>query len=283
MSFTADKQTLEDLGLAGKFRPNSVYGLFNKVKTAGGERLLDELFRRPMTDPHAINERSATFRYFQDKKLVFPFQRASFSLVETYLGSDTPGNAIAATTGVLRKKMMGSFLRDEQYGTLQAGLQKTIEALNALRVLLQPLDIDLVQKAKAILADSRLSWLGEAQGLPQLPVMKVAVWDRLLRHTLRTQMETVLDTIYQLDVLIAVSDTAREKGFSYACAVPAAENIIRATAIRHPALDKGVANPIELTGKNNVLFLTGANMAGKSTFMKSFGIAVYLAHIGFPV
>jgi DNA mismatch repair ATPase MutS len=34
---------------------------------------------------------------------------------------------------------------------------------------------------------------------------------------------------------------------------------------------------------SNVLFLTGANMAGKSTLMKSFGIAVYLAHMGFPV
>jgi DNA mismatch repair ATPase MutS len=32
-----------------------------------------------------------------------------------------------------------------------------------------------------------------------------------------------------------------------------------------------------------MLFLTGANMAGKSTLMKSFGIAVYLAHMGFPV
>jgi Mismatch repair ATPase (MutS family) len=31
------------------------------------------------------------------------------------------------------------------------------------------------------------------------------------------------------------------------------------------------------------LFLTGANMAGKSTFIKSFGIAIYLAHMGFPV
>jgi DNA mismatch repair ATPase MutS len=31
------------------------------------------------------------------------------------------------------------------------------------------------------------------------------------------------------------------------------------------------------------MFLTGANMAGKSTLMKSFGIAIYLAHMGFPV
>ncbi len=35
--------------------------------------------------------------------------------------------------------------------------------------------------------------------------------------------------------------------------------------------------------EHNLVFLTGANMAGKSTFMKSFGVAVYLAHMGFPV
>ncbi|WP_241237832.1 MutS-related protein [Pseudoflavitalea rhizosphaerae] len=34
---------------------------------------------------------------------------------------------------------------------------------------------------------------------------------------------------------------------------------------------------------SNVIFLTGANMAGKSTWMKSIGISMYLAHIGFPV
>ena len=32
-----------------------------------------------------------------------------------------------------------------------------------------------------------------------------------------------------------------------------------------------------------MIFLTGANMAGKSTFMKSFAVSVYLAHMGFPV
>jgi DNA mismatch repair ATPase MutS len=40
---------------------------------------------------------------------------------------------------------------------------------------------------------------------------------------------------------------------------------------------------LSLDKEKNMLFLTGANMAGKSTFMKAFGIAVYLAHMGFPV
>jgi DNA mismatch repair ATPase MutS len=35
--------------------------------------------------------------------------------------------------------------------------------------------------------------------------------------------------------------------------------------------------------KSNFLFLTGANMAGKSTFIKSVGAALFLAHLGMGV
>jgi DNA mismatch repair ATPase MutS len=44
-----------------------------------------------------------------------------------------------------------------------------------------------------------------------------------------------------------------------------------------------VPNDITITPDGNVIFLTGANMAGKSTFMKSLSIAIFLAHMGFPV
>ncbi len=34
---------------------------------------------------------------------------------------------------------------------------------------------------------------------------------------------------------------------------------------------------------HNLIFLTGANMAGKSTFLRSVSVAMYVAHMGFPV
>ena len=34
---------------------------------------------------------------------------------------------------------------------------------------------------------------------------------------------------------------------------------------------------------SNFFFFTGANMAGKSTFIKSVGIALFLAHLGMGV
>src|SRR4051812_409468 len=200
MSFRADKQTLDDLNLLGKFRPNSVYSIFNKVKTAGGERLLDSMFHNPMTDSDAINQRSRVFKYFQDKKIIFPFSNEQFSVVENYLESDAGSNAMSVYAGMGRKKIMNAFLRDEAYNTLQTGLVTTIKVLQIIKNLFGSLDLDLVQPANAILHDSRLLWLNEAQAVQSLPFAKAAKYDHLLRGVLRREMETVLDILYQLDV-----------------------------------------------------------------------------------
>lgn len=49
----------------------------------------------------------------------------------------------------------------------------------------------------------------------------------------------------------------------------------------HPKLKNAVTN--SFSNSNGVLLLTGANMAGKSTFLKTLGICVYLSHLGFPI
>ncbi len=46
MAFSINKQTLDELNLLGKVpEKDSVYHLFNRVRTRGGEQLLDNMFR----------------------------------------------------------------------------------------------------------------------------------------------------------------------------------------------------------------------------------------------
>ncbi len=134
---------------------------------------------------------------------------------------------------------------------------------------------------KAILSYRRVKrMLGERRGLSW---RKVAYYDLLLRKTLSREMQTILEIIYHLDICITVGNVATAKGFSYARALPKEENFFEAAGLRHPRLERAVTNPLLLGEDRNLLFLTGANMAGKSTFMKAVGINVYLAHMGFPV
>jgi DNA mismatch repair ATPase MutS len=58
---------------------------------------------------------------------------------------------------------------------------------------------------------------------------------------------------------------------------------ITATQLFHPLLPTPVAYDVNLNQQHNFLFLTGANMGGKSTFIKAVGVAVYLAHTGMGV
>ena len=58
---------------------------------------------------------------------------------------------------------------------------------------------------------------------------------------------------------------------------------IDAVNLRHLMLTKPVSYNITLNKDKNFIFLTGANMAGKSTLIKGLGLSVYLAHIGMGV
>ena len=288
MSFTADKQTLEDLNLLGKYKASSIYSLFNQVKTDGGERLLQEMFQHPLTTVDEINDRSNLFRYFQDKQLGFPFSNQIFGKIDNYLSDTSNSSYGAALAGLLYQQLQASFLHDEQFAVRKEGLSTTIQALITLKqFLVQLKQAGAYQKEYTILVnllnDSRLQKMLETKSTDQLSLPQIARYDHLLKHILRDQMDALLKSVYKLDVYIAVSSVASERGFGYATAFPAAANLMRAKAVWHPALLNGIANPFDLHQQKSMIFLTGANMAGKSTLMKSFGIAVYLSHMGFPV
>ncbi len=56
-----------------------------------------------------------------------------------------------------------------------------------------------------------------------------------------------------------------------------------ATGLYHPLLQHPVTYDISFDNSRNFLLLTGANMSGKTTFMKSLGVGALLAHLGMGV
>jgi DNA mismatch repair protein MutS len=297
MSFIADKQTLDDLNITGKFRPGSIFSLFNRVRTAGGEKLLEAMFGRPLSDPGEINKRSSIFRYFQQKALSFPFDPSAVEDMGNYLAGAAESNFVAAGLGNLRKLVLGYVLRDGRHAVLQNGIQSTIAVLTIFRDLIRQFGqysdspyFEQILLARKIIEDERLGWAGggETSGGSKrsggsLPFLRLIRYDHLLRHTMRKELGVLMSILYELDVFIAVGRVAAMHHFTYATALPKERNWIHAEDLSHPSLTNAVGNTLSFSQESNMIFLTGANMAGKSTLMKSFGIAVYLAHMGFPV
>ncbi|MDX2049489.1 MAG: DNA mismatch repair protein MutS, partial [Chitinophagaceae bacterium] len=61
------------------------------------------------------------------------------------------------------------------------------------------------------------------------------------------------------------------------------EPYLNAKGLYHLLLPRPIAYDVEMAPHSNFIFLTGANMAGKSTFIKSVGLVAFLAHVGMGV
>jgi DNA mismatch repair ATPase MutS len=289
--FEADQQTLADLNLTGKYRPGSIFSLFNQVKTAGGERLLEEMFSRPLGDAEEINRRSGRWRYLQEKRLTFPFTRQQLGRVEDYLHAGA-GGRLPTMTYLFRLKLLAVVVKDERYEVVAEGVRAVMDFISDCRRFFQqfdgaagPWEVE-VREAKTILDDARLGdvRLGEwSGGATEIGWTTLAYYHHVFGQVLNQHLQWLCTILYELDLGIAVGDVGTRRGFTWARARRAEDNVFHAADLRHPGLDRAVGNRMAFSGDSNVLFLTGANMAGKSTLMKSFGIAVYLAHMGFPV
>jgi DNA mismatch repair ATPase MutS len=289
MNFIADNQTLEDLNITGKYRPNAIFGLFNKVKTTGGEKLLLDMFAHPLTDAADINRRSRVFQYFQDTVPVFPFEKEMLAVVENYLGNNYGSGYLAVMMTLFKMRLQQSVTLAVQFSEVKNAQLQAIAMLDTCRAFLETIGnmeaagevlSQKIKAAKAVLADPRIAAI-KADITHSL--FTIIQQDHLLKNVLGEQMKTLLSLIYELDVYVAVGQVASAKKLCYAQALAKSKNVFKAAAIWHPGISNAVANPVSLYQQNNLVFLTGANMAGKSTLMKSIGINFYLAHMGFPV
>ena len=290
--FIVDKQTIEDLNMLGEFKPGSIFSLFNRTRSRGGKQMLEDMFRQPLNDAAQINERTSVFSWFQKQNTELPATREELDAVEQYLNSGGGANRIAATLAMARRKAMQYISRDEEYGLLRAGLDATVAFINALSEFVKKLDrtalpetvAPMLAELDALFSDKRVAWVF-APKKDKTPWFTVASQDYTLRSIFNEQMQAMMKAIYAFDLYLSVANIASERGFAYPTALEydAADSHLSVEGFYHPGIPKAVANTIKIYREKNVAFLTGANMAGKSTLMKSFSISIYLAHMGFPV
>jgi DNA mismatch repair protein MutS len=292
MLFTTDKQTQEDLNIYGKQGTDSILSLFNRTSTLNGARVLEGMFNYPLSDAEAINKRSGLISYLKVVQAVFPFSSELFDRAEQYVGNTDERTKLSAERPSLEKKLSSLVADDAIYKQIVSGIGGLVEIMHVLEGLLKttllqagsPFKIDPeTTTIGTLLTEEPISLLLQENPKSKLSREKLAAYDMLLRFRHRETIQRILRYIYQLDVYTAVAKVATERDFIFPKALAKEDHLVKIEGFYHPQLKKAVPNTLEIDPDNNVVFLTGANMAGKSTFMKSLGIAMYLAHMGFPV
>lgn len=106
---------------------------------------------------------------------------------------------------------------------------------------------------------------------------------RFLYFSFKAQFRELTEIYYQLDAWYSMAMAVRKYKLSFPEFIDSEEPIIQAEKIYHILLPEPISYDIILSPQSHFLFLTGANMSGKSTFIKSLGVSVYLAHLGMGV
>lgn len=104
-----------------------------------------------------------------------------------------------------------------------------------------------------------------------------------IRYGYKHNMLDLVVLYAQIDAWYGMSKAVQKFGLVFPQFVQSNEPVIEAKGLYHLLVEQPVAYDVVLNQKTNFLFLTGANMAGKSTFIKSVGASVFLAHIGMGV
>ena len=287
MGFRIDKQTLNDLAILSAGANKSVYEIFNRTHTRGGAKVLEEMFQYPLSEYDLIANRSAAIRYYQECGMEFPFRAAIFDAIEFYLDNTDTRSQLMSQNNTLEWKVKNLMGAETGYTWIQNGILGCLELLNTLNDFLNKTgstdskDVTEVNvNLKNLLDNEKWAWYA---GKKKINYEEAVVYDRILRFEARENFRKILHYVYLMDVYIAVARVAKERGFAFASVLPAERNVLKIKGAFHPFLAKPIGNTIEVDENSNIIFLTGANMAGKSTFMKTFSIAIFLAHVGFPV
>ncbi|GAB5518617.1 MAG: MutS family DNA mismatch repair protein [Rhodothermales bacterium] len=107
-----------------------------------------------------------------------------------------------------------------------------------------------------------------------------------LLHRTKGQLRTVVpqwfEAWYTLDALCALATFADDHPHYTFPEFAEDDDLIQASEIGHPLIDAvaKVRNTVTLHEAGEVLLITGSNMAGKSTFMRTLGVNVVLAWAG---
>lgn len=277
MYITTDNQTIADLGLFSNPSGSSIYELYNRTHTRGGEAVLKELFLNPLSDLDEINRRSNLMAYFASYQPSFPFEGALFDMTEKYLAQTTE-QPVTTQMMVLGEK------------EIQQGVTAVIALMQGIKAFIDNSKISSASVFKkerdvilGLVEDSVFQPALREKLKGKLSYSAIAAYDTLFRDQASKKIKQLLNCIYYLDVYLSIAALAKERGFTFPKALEKGTAVLRLESVYHPELKKPIANSIEMGTDNNVIFLTGANMAGKSTFLRSVSTAVYIAHIGFPV
>lgn len=281
-----DKTTLQDLSVFGP--GGGVLGLLDRTVTQAGRDALKRLVQSPPLTLPALQGLQDAVRWWHAHPDVWTnaISNGTVVMVQRFFeAADSVTAPPAGLLGMLTPALQKLFNRNE-YTFVRFSVMQLADFLNGCAALaaireresLPPVLHAELQGLADALEGPLVAELRQAGNAT--PYNDLARLSFRARRELKTASQRLVSHFARLDAWRSMARATAEHRWTFPELLPEQPAHFEAAGLYHPLLQHPVAYDIRFDGGRNFLLLTGANMSGKTTFLRALGVSALLAHLG---
>ncbi|MEO5999775.1 MAG: DNA mismatch repair protein MutS [Chitinophagaceae bacterium] len=285
-----DRTTFNDLNIFHQEEEFSIFNKLNFTRTRGGRDALARFFIEPFNDIKRITDTQDTLKRIHEKIADWPLSvnNGTVMVIEKFYESfidtipDSP-NILNAYTYRLLHSPDHSLLR-YSVGHFADFVRGCRELVNLFDDANTPKSLrTFINRISDLTKDPIIIKLAATpQGNKFTPVQTI-YFGNYLRYRFRNQALELINIYSRFDAWYSMAMAINHFNLCFPTFFLDEQPLLEVDSLYHILLPSPVSYNVKLAQDNNFIFLTGANMAGKSTFIKAVGASAYLAHLGMGV
>ncbi len=285
-----DNTTLQDLAIINGADNFSVFNQLDFCKTTGGKARLLTTLQQPLSSISAIEGVQQTLQLLLQKEAHWPQQISNGSVMVIQKFYQTVVADIPAQPSPF-SALLFTLLHKPDYALIKYSVGHCFDFIKGMQNLLQHFNTGdapepfkkIAHQIEQLINKDQLAIIAQRLRIADLDVAEQLRLAHFFKYHFKQQLLALIDHYAQLDAWYSMAMAVKQYGLQFPRFVPGNKPLLKAEGLYHLLLENAVKYDVTLTPDRNFLFLTGANMAGKSTFIKAVGVAVFLAHIGMGV
>ncbi|MFN7688065.1 MAG: MutS-related protein [Sphingobacteriales bacterium] len=285
-----DQYTYLDLSI---FHPEEEYSVFHRLnftRTFGGKEYLMRYFRQPFDNVDKIRETQRIIQLILERLDQWPMGISNGTMLVIDRFYDYQLDPLPESANIISAYTY-RILHSPDYSLVNFSVGHFADFVRTMKELIALFDgTDVPKKMQQLLERARkllnFEIIHEIAKRPKDQRYEVAetVYYGYYFHTIFKPASEVLLEIYsQFDAWYSMAMAVKTFHLQFPDFVDSEDPYFEAEGLYHLLLQQPVPYDVKMNIDSNFIFLTGANMAGKSTFIKSIGLNIFLAHIGLGV
>lgn len=285
-----DNTTLSDLSIFQSEEEFSIFHKLNFTRTVEGREWLSRFFSSPFSEYEQIIETQNVVKLFLanlDKWPLIVSNGTIMVMAKFYESSIDPMPTTANLLNALNYRLVHS----PDYSLVRYSIAHFADFLRGVKELLDLFDNNdsppmlrrYLQRARELMRQPLAGELGDRRSGSNYSAIDTVYFGKFLRDNFRSETFELISIYGRLDAWYSMAVAMKQYELTFPNFLKDRTPLIDAEGLFHILLSSPIPYDVHMSKESNFIFLTGANMAGKSTFIRAVGSSVFMAHLGMGV